>query len=438
MNVERGLSGCARRASRGATAAALCLGMSGCGDEDRPPLLRDVEAEPIAGCEQFSYRTCDILERACQAELFGLMQCLYGVQDELELPQISALTEAETIAFFERETPSMPDPTLAPSVRALELLGLLDPGTVQDEDDLVQATLDGVLAFYYPATDEIVMIDRGEPMHDLDANSVLAHELIHALQYAVHDVGALQWRAGGETDATLAFDAVVEGEATLYQTFMQIAYSGISFNQVDFTQMFNFAAGDAHEATFFAGSPILTASSIFPYTYGTRFMGEQWQRGSAESLDVFYSTPPTSTLEVMLGVGEEAPPIEPIASAPVPLDGHSMLFEDVVGAWVAYALLLTRVEQSESSEMLGLARRWRGDHLWVYQDASADPRVTALWRTNWADRATAERFAELMGEGALDAAGLSVEVYGSSVAVVATEVGADLSAWSERLRASFP
>src|SRR4051812_42742503 len=77
----------------------VLLAAAACGDEgDRAPPLGAGRA--VAGCEGFSYATCDILTDACQRQLFGLMACLYGEPDAGDPPPVRLLDEASVIGLI--------------------------------------------------------------------------------------------------------------------------------------------------------------------------------------------------------------------------------------------------------------------------------------------------------------------------------------------------
>ena len=117
------------------------------GEDDRPEAVDPRgrrQATPIAGCEDFAYRTCDIAQASCQFEIFELMRCAYGVPEgAASLPPISLLTREEAFDLLSDSADEQGD--FETSVRARENLGLIEPGLVGSASDSLELTLEGVL-----------------------------------------------------------------------------------------------------------------------------------------------------------------------------------------------------------------------------------------------------------------------------------------------------
>jgi hypothetical protein len=426
--------------------AALVLWLpSGCGERERPPLLGTPRAIP--GCEGFDYRTCDILTADCQRELFGLAACMHGNADPGDAPPVRQLDPASAIALIEEASGgmSMTDGVDAMSdtafdeaafraeVRGLELIGLLDAGTIETPSDVVDATVDDLLAYYFLPTREVVIIDRGEPVDDLDANAVLAHEFVHALQDRRHDLAS--FGEALDSDGSLARSSLIEGEATLYQYVMYFAYLGNDVRAVNFRAFFADLTRFASERTLEVGSPALTADSIFPYTFGTRFAGQHWLVGGSAAVEALYAAPPRSSWEV-LG-GDAATEIEAFAQAPAPLAGYSAVSDDVAGAWVSVAMLAGLPGAGDvAAELPELASRWRGDRMWIYDSPEAG--VATLWAIEWSSADAAQRFAELASSLAPAGATLRLDTSGSSTRITAAERGEDVEGWQVRFGEALP
>lgn len=428
-------------------ALAALLGLWGCGDEERPGLLADgMAGVPIEGCEQFSYRTCDIRQGSCQEELFGLMACLRGEDVAAATPPpVSVMTEEEAAARVLQGVDTASSAEAAADfeaeVRGLEILGLLEPGLIGTSDDVLGVTIQAVAAYYKPSSKEVVIIDRGESLSDLSSNGTLAHEFVHALQDRRHDLGSFGADPSSSSDQSLAISSVVEGEATLYELLMTIAYAGRSLGSIDYAGAFEAMVGFGEELSMSMGSPILTAGSVFPYTYGARFMGEHWLAGRAPELNAMYAEPPGSSLEVMFAASPgSVPALEAFDALPAPLDHHRFVSDDVAGAWVAFSRLLELSGTMESAESLrSVATRWRGDRFWLYSSQD-DALVTcaAIWWSSWADEAAAETFRDLLRSFRPAGAVVDVEAVGTRTRLVVTERPEELADWIARADDALP
>ena len=419
--------------------------LGGCGEEERPPPLRDGYAQPVEGCEDFSYRSCDILAHDCQRELFQLVACLRGDQGHsTEPPQVRLLSESEATAAVldaatELAAPAV-DGEFEAMAHALELLGLLEPGLVSAESEVLDVTIASALAFYVPATAEVIVIDRGEPRTDLEANGVLAHEFVHALQDDEHDLTRFDQDSAQDSDRALAHSAVIEGEATLYELLLSLAYSGRAIDHVDYPGLFANMREYGDGLALADGSPMLTSPMIFPYTYGARYMGQHWLEGDQPALAQLFEQPPQSSLEVMLPPGAtELPALERFAVLPAPLSGYHFVADDVAGAWVLFSKLLELAgDLAAAPGLRELALAWRGDRFWVYQSDDAPGELAILWRIDWQDADSALHFSQLYGADPARPAGLSVVVDGASTCVVIAEREPELSAWADLAADSIP
>lgn len=437
----------ARRGRCGGARAWVVLGVAsvlGCGGPDeRAPLLGAGRA--IAGCEGFAYRACDVLTPRCQTEVFALAACLYGERDPGEVPPVQQLDEASAIALIAAASntgmtdgiDAMNDMGLDAAAfraeaRGRELVGLLEPGVIGDPGDLLDASVSSAVAFYLQSTREIIIIDRGEPVNDLEANGVLAHEFVHALQDRRHGLGSLEAGVALDSDGYLALDGLIEGEASIYQYLLTFAYQGVNIDAFDFSAFFSDLTGLALEVTIEAGSPAVTASSIFPYTFGARYAGVRWVAGGSGAVDALYDAPPRSSWEVLGGTG--SPGIATFAEAPAPLEGHSLVSDDVAGAWLSVAMLAgLEAGRGAADELLDLASRWRGDRLWIY--ASAEASFAALWALEWSDADSAARFGTLAAELSPEGSVVRIDTTGVSTRITAVERSEDLEAWRAALAA---
>jgi hypothetical protein len=408
-------------------------GLGGCSGDAHAPLLSDGHARPVAGCEQFSYRTCDIRQADCQRDLFGLVACLRGESAAAEdTPPVSLLGETEATALAQVDADPAADDFSA-SVRGLELLGLIDPGLISVPSDVVDVTIQSVAAFYQPSSRAVVIIDRGDPLDDLDADATLAHEFVHALQDRRHDLGSFGADAANDSDRSLASTSVVEGEAVLYQLLLVLAYQGVNLKQANYTGLFQALVAQGEQLASSAGSPMVTASQIFPYTYGARYMGEHWLRGSYQALDQLYEQPPESSLQVMWEGAGDVPATTAFDVMPAPLDGYRFVADDVAGAWVVFSRLLDLSAGIDSTSTLRtLASHWRGDRFWVYQSDVAGSATAVVWWSDWSDAVSATQFAGLLRRFHPDPASLQVDTLGKRSRVVVSERAGDLAAWALR------
>ena len=105
-------------------------------------------------------------------------------------------------------------------VTVLRVLQLVDPGTKDVLGKMISLYEQQVLAYYDPQTHVYYSLDRPPAAaagldQTLLADTVEIHELTHALQDQVFDAGTRDEKLKDDTDAGMAYHALLEGEATL-------------------------------------------------------------------------------------------------------------------------------------------------------------------------------------------------------------------------------
>jgi hypothetical protein len=216
---------------------------------------------------------------------------------------------------------------------------------------------------------------------------------------------------------------------------MMLAYDGSDLEDVNYDALFDSLAQTGSEVTFDAGSPMLTARGIFPYTYGARFAGKQWLSGQSYALDALFEDPPASSLEVMLA-GEPlgVPRWNAFEAAPAAPLGYRLVSDDVAGAWVVFGVMAAlAVDLHALPGLRDLAEEWRGDRFWVYENDAAEPSAAAIWAVDWAGASAASRFAARFAEWAPEGAATRVDAAGATTRILAVEHADDLELWASQL-----
>ncbi len=239
-----------------------------------------------------------------------------------------------------------------------EVYGLL--GLVPTDMDF-RATLKGlyleqIAGFYDPDSTTLFVLDD-QP--DETIESVLAHELVHAIQDQNTDLHAITDPALSN-DRRVAAQAAIEGHATLVMfEFMMQQGSGV----LDVADLPDFSAslGPALEAAktnspALAGAPlVLQESVLFPYRGGVKFVETLWKERGGR-LPPFGTDLPGSTEEILhpedFARGERGPHLRIELSVE---EGWRRLHEDTLGE-LELGILLETVGGSRAS-----ASGWAGD-----------------------------------------------------------------------------
>ncbi len=349
--------------------ASLLATLSGCSGDDAGPAT----AQPIAlrECPDHDYSTCDTREPACQQRLLSLAACVFGSSEMPNVP-IRVLTEDELRADLEGLI-SEPSPEEAARDAVIESV-LHDLGLAAEGALSTDASIDNVLerfdGLYRDPESGIVLVDRGTPKNSLEFNVLLLHELVHALQDAVYDLGALQKDFATTTDAALSWRALVEGQATWYQYRVAAAMLGYDTVDFDFHGIFADLRDELLQTAQKDESPYIASFGTFPYAFGTNLMYEAWLAERAGFETALFADPPLTTHEIMRrSLGVDEPIVTPGEfSDPMASDDFTLLDHDSFGAWM---LNLCFYEKGLSSVS------WRGDHIWIY--TGADGTRAWLW-----------------------------------------------------------
>ena len=191
---------------------------------------------------------------------------------------LSELDDPETLTAIEEEQ------------RLYKLLGLID----QDVDlaalyqDLLAAQ---ALGLYDTEGGEIFLL-TGTVFGPLEEASY-AHEYVHYLQDANHDLKALREARRGDRDGLIALTALIEGDATLAQQQYVVG----SFSPTEVIALLNAAAGPTDSTL---GAPFIVLRSLeFPYLAGLALSNALWTIGGFERVDEAFAAPPTTSEQVL-------------------------------------------------------------------------------------------------------------------------------------------
>jgi hypothetical protein len=297
----------------------------------------------------------------------------------------------------------------------LEALHLIDEVTGDPLDVLLDLYVDQILAFYDPIEDVFYSLDQPpERIASLMTSSfdraITVHELMHALQNQLHDAGGTLSERRDDWDGSLAYHALIEGEAMLVMLSALVEELGGSLEQVveDDQVVTALAAAAQADIGGTAGAPPYFVESMkFPYVWGLDYVIRLYREGGWEAVDHAHRHPPTTTREIYRG------------EAPGP---------PVAGLEIDEILLDTTFGEFHWRFLLGAdaATGWRGDRIQV---ACGGEGYSVVVVTQWDAAETAASFADAYGAFLRDRGerpllvrdGNSVRVgYGADVALLRT------------------
>jgi len=413
---------------------ALCaFGLLGCGDDAAAPSRVCGEEGCSAECAELRGDNCDILDDTCRQRIFDAVVCVRGTPGEM--PGVRTLTPDEYRAELldgADEDAGVDEQAAADAwSTGLSLVGLVDPSESTTSAAIDDQT-ENVGGYYNADTRRITLIDRDRAEDSDEAQAVLAHELVHALQDQEMGLYEVSARTGSSTDSRYARSALIEGEAMLYEDLAVTLLRGLDVDSgywdVYLDRYLKFARGEVA----ISRSPVAALWRL-NYPVGARFVTDAWLDGGNRATQGLYWAPPQSLIYWIHGyaslqerMGQLVRPLAcNFAAAP---SGYELHDSDSLGAYAVYGLLAhTLVDDGihpiEAAWQDALA--WRQDSFSVF--VSAEASVAVSWRIRVESDGVAERVADqLRSDASIE---LKTIARGSEVELLAAESAELLDAW---------
>lgn len=193
-------------------------------------------------------------------------------------------------------------------VSILRALQLVDVDAGQVVPKLLALYESQVLAFYDPHSHTYYALDAvpeqlksmGDPK--MLEEMVAVHELQHAIQDQHFAIGEKTKALRNDTDAGMAYHAVLEGEAVLVMIAHMLDKGGMKLDDLvgsDELVSTIMSAAQTEQAMDPSTPPFFAESLKFPYLQGLKFVVAAYRRGGWAALDKVHANPPRSTREVM-------------------------------------------------------------------------------------------------------------------------------------------
>ena len=276
-------------------------------------------------------------------------------------------------------------------------LGLIDPNA--DLRAVFSDVLgEQVIGYYDPAAARLVVREnvmdglRGSlgPAEIQEAQLVLVHELVHALQDQRLGLGESYDRER-TADADNAFRAVVEGDATLAMLANALRGQGIPLSAAtqgirqmgDFVDMSAFVRGEKLDEA----PALMRVTLVAPYLRGLQFVAAMHALGGWPSVNRAHRRPPTTTEQILHPAKFEA--VEPaerfeVSRLPELTEaGYVQVAEDTLGELELGVYLGQELPDGVNE---AAATGWGGDHLVVYYRGKE---AAVVWWTTWDSEADA-------------------------------------------------
>jgi len=172
-----------------------------------------------------------------------------------------------------------------------------------------------VTGYYQPENETLFVVGSAEQLDPM-ARQTLAHEFVHSLQDQYFDLGGGSEKVRGDSDRAMAYDALIEGDASLSASF----YTAQSMSADDAGELARQAAVMASRLADFP--TVLREQLAFPYSTGSEFVRILHAQGGFDSVNRALANPPSSTEQILHPQKYlETPRDEPLPVGVPPLTG---------------------------------------------------------------------------------------------------------------------
>jgi hypothetical protein len=272
--------------------------------------------------------------------------------------------------------------------KTLEKLGLL-PKDYPLDKVLVSILTEQIAGLYDPDSQEFFIADWTTPA---DQETVMAHELTHALMDQHFHINQWSDAAKPNDDAELARDAVIEGSAVAAMVDYQFRGIGSVRDIPSFDP--SELMGDPNASPALAKAPkIIVDELLFPYTAGAVFTQQVLKATSGwPDFHRVFENPPASTHQIMhpdlylQGIG--APKIVLPETKNVLSADWKLLDQNTLGEFGTLEVLKEAVEKQRAAS---LAAEWAADHYAIFENQSSK-RILFLMRIRLGSETGAAQF----------------------------------------------
>lgn len=240
---------------------------------------------------------------------------------------------------------------------------------------------------------------------------VMIHEFTHAAQDLNFDLSAMDAYAEGNSDMDLAFDAVVEGEASWLAFEYEAHVKGIGQSAYrDFTDVLDDLTKQWREQEDYDKSSefnmMLGSIVSFPYLQGQAFMQHARRTYGFEYDNEIFTNPPQSSEQILHPEKYFDSRDQPTDIDLSPLreylsefeeNGVSVVHEDTMGEFGMRGILNTILPAGKA---IDATTGWDGDRYIGFYDE--DKELQIVWFTVWDNEDEAEEFLKIYKKYAVD------------------------------------
>ncbi|MFL6227861.1 MAG: hypothetical protein ACJ741_03680 [Pyrinomonadaceae bacterium] len=221
--------------------------------------------------------------------------------------------------------------------------------------------------------------------------SLLAHELTHALQDQHFDLLRLLTAKPYDFDRAEAAFAVVEGDAMNVQRRLEVGDAAWSRRTPDDAARLEEARFSAYRAQLGAlFPPLLTETFVFRYRDGARLVETARRRGGERAVNELFTRPPASSEQVLHPekyFADEQPREISFDEQRLAAGGWKLVTSTVLGELGVRGTLLKALSRNDAARA---AAGWGGDRAYLFERAQGG--ALFVWKSGWDTAQDAQEF----------------------------------------------
>ena len=307
------------------------------------------------------------------------------------------------------------DEEVADDVLELSTIGLLEPD-FDFRNFYIDLLSEQVAGYYDNDTGEMFVV-QGQGFEGPE-RLTYSHEYTHVLQDQNYNIkNGLNYSDDAcevDTERCAGIQALLEGDATLSQTFW---YQNYATNQ-DKQQISDFY--NSLKSPVYDSAPAFLAEDfVFPYDQGATFVQDMYVKGGFPAVDAVYQDPPVSTEQIL------HPDLYP-SDKPIPVtlpdlttalgEGWREVSRNQMGEWYTYLILARGADANarlDDATAQSAAAGWGGDNYVVLHN-DATGQTAFVMKTVWDTANDAAEFASAFEKYATDRFGVSGTTQGNT------------------------
>ena len=307
------------------------------------------------------------------------------------------------------------DEEVADDVLELSTIGLLEPNF--DLRTLYTNLLSEQIAGYYDNETGEMFVVQGQGFQGPE-RLTYSHEYTHVLQDQNFNIkNGLNYSDDAcevDSERCAAIQALLEGDATLSQTFWYQNYSTNQDKQ-EISDFYNSLKSPVYDSA----PAFLKDDFVFPYNQGATFVQDIYSQGGWAAVDAAYKNPPVSTEQIL------HPNLYP-SDTPIPVtlpdltsalgEGWREVSRNQMGEWYTYLILARGADANarlDDTTAQAAAAGWGGDNYVVLHNDTTG-QTAFVMKTVWDTANDAAEFASAFEKYATDRFGVTSSTQGNT------------------------